>query len=346
HPVHLRVLSVTDGAGSTRAYDQSDTFVDGASFLELKIGDHDGLTHYQHGAQTFQIVYAADDVTKHFSDTGDDEFYWDVNGTGWAQPFGSVTAKVVLGDGLASALTGKTSCYQGPSGSTTPCPIDGTPADGFTASAQNLGPGENMTVAIGFATGTFAAPPAPTLLDYVPLTAIIGVAGVLASLVLALVFRFAIWRPRSGDPIIAQYEPPTGISAMLAANVVGATKRAMAASIVDLAVRRKLRMLERQEGGWIKSEAYGVQRLDESGLLPDEQLVMDALFDTSGDTRWLRNKDVALGQAVRRIIKQVDAEALSTGIRRGRPHGILLLCAVLGLGGLATLFLPTVLGGG
>lgn len=358
HPVHLRILSVTDGAGVSRSYERSTTTVDGAGFVELKIGDHDGVSDYQHGAQTFRIVYTADDVTKHFSNTDDDEFYWDVNGTGWEQPFGSVTARVMLAPGLASAATGATSCYQGPAGSTTSCPVTGDAADGVSASAEHLGPGENMTVAIGFASGTFATP-VFGLLDYVPLTAILGVGGLLASLVLGLVFRFVIWRPRSGDPIIAQYEPPAGVSAMLAANVVGATKRGMAASIVDLAVRRKVRMLERREGGWITSEAYGVQRLDTSGLLPDEQLVMDALFDptgswaapapdpaAAGDVRWLRTKDVVLGQAVRRIIKQVDAEALATGIRRGRPHGILLLCAVLGLGGLALLFLPTVAGDG
>ena len=48
-----------------------------------------------------------------FDDTGDDEFYWDVNGTDWAQPFGTVSATVHLGDGLASALTGDVACYRG-----------------------------------------------------------------------------------------------------------------------------------------------------------------------------------------------------------------------------------------
>jgi uncharacterized membrane protein YgcG len=395
HPVHLHVVSVTDGAGTKRDYSSGTTNVDGADFLELKIGDPGGISRYVHGRQQFQIVYTADDVTKHFSDTGDDEFYWDVNGTGWDQPFASVTAKVALDASLGSGYNGTTFCYQGPSGSTQSCPISGTPGNGFSAAAENLGPRENMTVAIGFATGTFAKP-AFNLLDYVPLNVILGVGGVLASLVLALIFRFVIWRPRSGDPIIAQYEPPAGVSAMLAANVVGATKRGMAASIVDLAVRRKLRMVERPGGGWVKSEAYGVQQLDASGLLPDEQAVMDALFGASGtwgapaapgiqaaavppglqvaapaaapadppppagsvprpgaapapepvsEVRWLQNRDVVLGQAVRRIIKQVDAEAIATGVRRGRPHGILLLVAVLGLGGLAALFLPTVAGG-
>jgi uncharacterized membrane protein YgcG len=195
--------------------------------------------------------------------------------------------------------------------------------------------------------------------------------------VLAVVFRFIIWRPRSGDPIIAQYEPPAGVSVMLAANVVGRTKRGMAASIVDLAVRKKLRMVERPTEGWIKSETYGVQKLDDQGLLPDEQMVMNALFGafaflggfgttitlppgiqmggnppTAATTapapaavRWLQRKDVVLGQAVREIVKQVDAEVVATGLRRGRPHGILAICLLLGVGGLVAFLCAAMFGG-
>lgn len=284
HPVHLHIVSITDGAGTRRAYDENFVQVDGAGFLELKIGDPAGIDRYVHGRQTFRIVYTADDVTRHFANTGDDEFYWDTNGTGWEQTFGTVSARVVLGDGLASRLTGNTSCYQGTAGSNTPCTITGDGSAGFRATAQDLGPRENLTIAIGFASGTFAAAPF-SIFDYVPLLAFLAVIGVLASLVLAIVFRFIIWRPRSGDPIIAQYSPPDGVSAMLAANIVRRTPRGMAASIVDLAVRKKLRIIDRRQQGWLKSEVYGVQQLDAQGLLPDEQLVVDALFGPGGRFR-------------------------------------------------------------
>lgn len=366
HPVHLRIVSITDGAGTKRAYDESSVQVDGGSFLELKIGDPGGIDRYVHGRQTFRIVYTADDVTRHFANTHDDEFYWDVNGTGWEQTFGTVSATVVLGDGLASRLTGKASCYQGAAGSDTPCTITGDGSSGLHAAAQHLGPRENMTIAIGFASGTFAAAPF-SIFDYVPLLAFLAVIGVLGSLVLAIVFRFIIWRPRSGDPIIAQYSPPDGVSAMLAANIVRRTPRGMAASIVDLAVRKKLRIIDRRRQGWLRSEVYGVQQLDDRGLLPDEKLVVDALFGSGGTVlppgirpaeptpaeptppggpvRWLQKGDTALGRAVRQILKQVDAEALATGLRRGRPHGILLLTALLGLGGLACFLVLMVSGG-
>jgi uncharacterized membrane protein YgcG len=334
HPVHLHIVSVTDGAGASRDYEQGFVSTDDGAFLELKIGDPAGIDRYLHGRQTFRIVYTATDVTRHFADTGDDEFYWDTNGTGWAQTFGTVSARVVLRDGIASRLNGATSCYQGSAGSTQSCDITGDGTAGFRATVHDLGPHQNMTVAIGFAKGTFA--PAPfNVFDYVPVLAFLAVVGVLGSLVLAIVFRFVIWRPRSGDPIIAQYAPPDGVSAMLAANVVRRTRRGMAASIVDLAVRKKLRIVDRKQEGWGGSEAYGVQKLDDRDLLPDEQQVMDALFGATDEpVRWLRKGDTVLGKAVRQLVKQVDAEALAAGIRRRRPHGILLLCSLLGIGGL------------
>ncbi|GAA2089764.1 hypothetical protein GCM10009840_30650 [Pseudolysinimonas kribbensis] len=339
HSVHVHIVSVTDGAGIARDYDQTFVSDDDGDFLELKIGDPGGIDRYLHGRQTFRIVYTATDVTRYFADTHDDEFYWDTNGTGWDQTFGRVSARVALRDGIASRLTGTASCYQGAAGSTQSCAITGDATAGFRAVVHDVGPRQNMTVAVGFAKGTFAAPPF-SIFDYVPVLAILAVLGVLASLVLAIVFRFVIWRPRTGDPIIAQYTPPDGVSAMLAANVVRRTKRGMAASIVDLAVRKKLRIVERQQGSWIKSEVYGVQKLDDQGLLPDEQQVMDALFGfAEGPVRWLQKGDTVLGRSVRQIVKQVDAEALATGVRRGRPHGILLLCALLGIGGLACFLL-------
>ncbi len=163
---------------------------------------------------------------------------------------------------------------------------------------------------------------------------------------------------------------------MLAANIVGKTRRGMAASIVDLAVRKKIRIVERQGEGWIKSESFGVQQLDSSGLLQDEQLVMSALFAFFGfnsavvnvamggavplppgiqltgavqptepsagvAVRWLTRGDTVLGREVQSITKQVAAEAQATGLRGRRPHGILLLCALLGIGGLVLLLITT-----
>ena len=50
---------------------------------------------FVHGAQTYVFTYTLENVTRFFDDTGVDEFYWDVNGTEWAQDFGRVTVQLV-----------------------------------------------------------------------------------------------------------------------------------------------------------------------------------------------------------------------------------------------------------
>ena len=52
------------------------------------------------GRQTFVFTYTLRNVTDSFADTSD-EFYWDVNGNGWRQPFGEVTATLIVPPELA-----------------------------------------------------------------------------------------------------------------------------------------------------------------------------------------------------------------------------------------------------
>jgi hypothetical protein len=190
---------------------------------------------YVHGTQSYVIDYTQTDVTKYFKDTDDDEFYWDVNGTGWSQPFGDVSATVTVEGSLASKLSGQNACYQGSEGSTEKCDLaadNGT----ITAHVDKLGPYQGMTLAIGFAPKTFAGAPfnlIEKILEVVPITFLLGTLAEVLAVVGAAVLHFQLWRRRSGDPIIAQYEPPKGVSAMLAANIVGKPKKGMAASIVE-----------------------------------------------------------------------------------------------------------------
>ncbi|MFV0319303.1 MAG: DUF2207 domain-containing protein, partial [Microbacterium sp.] len=62
-------------------------------------------------------------VTWTFGDTDADEFYGDVNGTGWQQPFGSVRTTVHVDAELAAALTGSQACYRGAQGAADRCEI-------------------------------------------------------------------------------------------------------------------------------------------------------------------------------------------------------------------------------
>lgn len=361
HPLQNTIVSVTDGNGQERDFEQGFESDDSGSYQVLTIAVPEG--QYVHGTQTYVIEYTQRDVTKYFADTNDDEFYWDVNGTGWAQPFGEVSATVELADGLAGVLA-STSCYYGPDGSTTQCEASET--DGtITARVADLGPFQNMTVVAAFPAHTFAEAPFD-IFAWVPPTVFFGAGASLLAVILAFIFRFTVMRGARGTGIvIAQYEPADDISALLAANLVDKSKKGMAASIVDLAVRRKIRIVEKPaEGFFASGTTFGVQALDETGLSGDDQRVMTALFATSGigflrnffarggastpgivtigqpttvtqaatapsgEVRWLLKKDQILGQQVVSITKAVAAEAVSRKLRR-KPPGLPI--AIVGL---------------
>lgn len=139
HPTELAVTSVTDQYGRPRRF----TTQTNGDFLDVTIRDDS----FVYGSQTYVIRYTQHNVTRYFADTGADEFYWDTNGTGWAQPFGSVTATVHLMPSLFSRHTGKADAASGGPGANGPATVTRTD-DGYRFGATNLAAGENLTFAI------------------------------------------------------------------------------------------------------------------------------------------------------------------------------------------------------
>ncbi len=328
HSTSIDIVSVTDENGTPRSYE---TEVDG-EFLLVTIAVPVG--QYVHGEQHYVIEYTQRDVTRSYGDTGRDEFYWDVNGVGWDQPFGRVAATVRAEGALAAGITAP-ACYYGPEGSSARCEVTPTD-DGVSVSVPDIGPRENVTVALGFASGTFAGAP---FTSTVSLPTLGGFGAAIVALVLALVMRIGFLRDAPGRGIVvAQYEPPAGVSAFLAANILGLSKRAMAASLVDLAVRGRLRIVE-GERGFFGGRTFGLAFRDDSGLLADEKRLVDVIFGgtstslrrvLSGQTtvpqpgtapggipvRWLEKNDTVLGRQVIAQTKATELQAIATGLRR------------------------------
>jgi uncharacterized membrane protein YgcG len=370
HPLQNQVVSVTDENGERRDFEQGFESDDSGSYQVLTIAVPEG--QFTHGRQTYVIEYTQRDVTAYFENTNDDEWYWDVNGTGWAQPFGEVTATAQLADGLAGVLV-STDCYYGPDGSNTQC--EAPVADGtITARVTELGPYQTMTLVAAFPAGTFI--PAPfDLFALIPLPVFIGIGLSLAAVILAFVLRFTVLRGARGTGIVvAQYEPADDISPLLAANLVGKAKKGMAAAIVDLAVRRKIRIVEKPaEGFFASGTTFGVQSIDENGLSADDQRVTGALFSSTaigflrsmfggggvastpgivtigqpaatpvatsapGEVRWLVKKDQILGRQVVAITKSVAADAVRRKLRRKPPALPIVIVGLLIVAGFLVL---------
>ncbi len=108
HTTSLEVVSVTDESGDPRPYS-----VDADSGI-VTVTSAVPEGSFVRGVQTYVITYTQRDVVDYFTNTTAEEFYWNINGTDWRQPFGVVRGTLLLEDGLESALIeGQLACYQG-----------------------------------------------------------------------------------------------------------------------------------------------------------------------------------------------------------------------------------------
>lgn len=323
HPTDLTVVSVTDEQGTPRSFDTEVT----DDVLSVIIAVPEGS--FVHGTQTYVIEYTQRDVTRAFADTRVDEFYWDVNGTDWAQPFDRVSATVVVSPELTASVTGEMACYRGRFGSTDQCRLaTATSANGETiisADENDLRPRENLTVAIAFTPGTFAERPTP-FLTRVPVLLWAGIASFIAAPAVTLTsLLLAKRRSRTGRAIIAQYEPPANLSVAVAAELLREPKRAMTATLLDLAVRHKIRLLHDQA-----ADVYGAQLLDDTGLLNIERGVCQRLFLTGvGGHLWFDRKTTRLGDTALTLRTRAAAETLSRGWVRKIGRGVIATVIIL-----------------
>ncbi len=245
--LNTSVQSVTDQNGTSVPFETSYT----GGFAELALG----TDAFVRGVQTYVISYTQQNVVRSFADTNADEFYWDVNGTGWPQPFGQVTATVRIDDEVAASLTGNAACYVGGFGENEQCAIEdalsGTTGQRtFSSVATDLNPFETLTVAIGFGPDTFLTPeptpppePQPIPLWLQLLSGSLGLASI-AALVAAIVSRVRAGGSAKGrGVIIAQYSEPAGIDILQSAHLLARGSSGIPAAIVRLAVRKNLRIL-------------------------------------------------------------------------------------------------------
>lgn len=284
HPTSLRIVSVNKPNGAKWDYK---TYKSNGN-LVVRIGDKDT---YVHGEQAFVITYAQRDVTRYFSDTEADEFYWDTNGTEWLVPIEKLSVFLTVEDGLDSKLTGSTACYEGLSGSEATCEL---PNEGkvFMANATDLAPRENVTIAVGFKPQTFAVYE-PTLWDrivqyYVLSLFLFGAVG--AGLIIWFIRRWSSWsnRKRELGTIVPEYIPPKDTSLTAAASLQTNPGSVFTAQLLDFAVRHYLKIYQTKDKSLFHAAEYDIEIVkDISALKAEEQEIIRDIFgaDTSVGTR-------------------------------------------------------------
>lgn len=271
-PLDVTMLSVTDENGDPVYWERTDY----EGFAEFALGTDE----FVQGRTTYVLEYTMRDTIRFFSDSGGDEFYWDINGTGWAQTFGTVSATIVLSEPLADALTGSAACYLGYYGDSGQCTLERAD-DGFAVEVGPVGAYNTLTVAIGFDGGTVVQPVLPRdswIAQIVP-RVLLGAQGLLA--VIALAVRLIVSRDARGrGTVIAQFEPPEDSDLLLDAQILGRTDRGIPAMLIDFAVRGVVQVVDRRPGvsSGKDTTKYAVRLLDASTVTDRERAVLVTLF--------------------------------------------------------------------
>lgn len=270
--LETRLLSVTDEGGAEVTVE---TWEDDG-FLMVATGDD----RYLRGEHTFVFSYAQQHTARAFADTGADEFYWDTNGIAWAQPFARATAEIRLSPELVEARTGEQACYRGGQGATDRCTItaDTTSPELLRADSDGpLGPEETMTVAIGFAPGTFVIPEAPARSWWA--TWLPGALAALSAAAIAVTatVRARVWGHDPGRGVVVpQYGPPAGVSLLEAGLLIERPGQSVPATIIDLAVRGAVRIQDL--GTKASKPKFALQFVRADGLADPERDLLRALY--------------------------------------------------------------------
>lgn len=275
HSVTLNIQYVKDENGIEQNY----SLYTSDGNLVVRIGDAD---EYVYGQKTYVITYTQRDVTKYFADTNDDEFYWDVNGVGWSQPFSQVSATVHIDSSLVSKVSGKQACYYGYTGSTSICSIflnEGK--DLVTAFTGSLSADQNMTIAVGFQPHTFEGYKLTKFETFVKNHGVLLAAFSYVLLAIVLALRVFLYRhsPRR-KAVIAQYVPPKDVELSTSAALLGFTNKIFSAAIISMAVKHNIVITEKKTKlFWgITIKQYNIELLSSDGLTTSEREVALMIF--------------------------------------------------------------------
>lgn len=266
HSTSLDVQSVTDQNGKSWNY----TTYTSDEYEVVRIGDAD---RYVRGEQTFKIIYTQRDVTRHFTNTEKDEFYWDTNGTEWRVPIQNLSVTLTVDENIRAAQFEEVACYKGKFGETTPCQIQEV-AGTTRASGDNLTRGENVTLALGFAPGTFAAYEMSlgekVFIGWLALQVVCLLA--MFVLIFILARRYEKWahRRRELGTIVPEYLPPKNASIQTASSIVR-SHVSFSAQLIDLAVRHYVRLYEVKPKRFLTAAVYEIEIIKDSADLRDEE---------------------------------------------------------------------------
>ena len=273
----LKIISVSRD-GSTEKYTTSTQ----NGNLVLKIG---AANQTITGAHNYKITYSNERVINFVN--GKAEFFWDVNGNDWLQPFNKVTAEVQLKDQPISNQT-HMDCYTGiKSSNASDCTGQTVDGSALFSSSRVLGSRENLTIVVPLTDVSFA-PVKISMLEKLQQNKALHTTYILSPSILAAAGLSLLWFKKGKDYkrkgiIVPEYEAPPGLTpaevGMLADyNVDGWD---ISATIIDLAVRGYLKIYEDSKKIlFFTKKTYSLEllKIDYKDLKDHEKTMLSGLF--------------------------------------------------------------------
>lgn len=337
-PLDLRDFEVHDEQGTPVYFEQADidTSYDGSNAYEYRAVELAlGTDEYVHGRKTYVISYTASNVVGAFADSGNDELYWDVNGTEWAFSFGRVSVALHVADGLIDSLTGSMACYSGFYGDDGPCTIERQAPGEFSASVSDLSPYENLTIAVEFDGDTFVQPELAQnswVITKAPLWLLLAS---IALLIIAIAVRYGLWRDHPGRGIIIpQYTTPDNRDLFEAGDLIGHSGSAMSAQFVDLAVRGLVQVVDLAPGTTGLPNRFALDFVTKEGATKAELTILNILFDEldePGERASLGSLEASVGASLYSQTAKGRTDNTKNGMREQPPGTLNIWLRRLGL---------------
>ena len=326
NPGFIQVESVVDESGKPRDFE----VVQEDGFTNIVIKDSDDS--FVHGRQVYVIRYVQSWIVRGFESTSaNDEFYWDINGTGWQQSFGRVSATITMSAQFReNLLLDQVSCYQGLAGSTQSCSEKQLSQDRMSFAAKNLAPGENLTVAIPFRSGALNTV-GPSVEGTVAMFLYQVAAGALV-LVLAWAIYFRIFGNRtSKSTIVPEYQPAKSPSLIETGIIASKTSHLTQAMIVELAIKK---LIEIQPGDRVGDD-FLLRRI--GGGVEDSANLAALGFTQVGSTIRIGSfasdgENAAFAKAVVEVISSNSKKVNAGGYFQKRALGLPALVFMFALG--------------
>lgn len=262
----IKVLEVTDEGNLSYPFEIERGF----TYLNIKIGDPD---RFITGVHTYNIFYRVTNGLGFFEDH--DELYWNITGNEWTVPIEKSSAIVRLPQPVSEANL-KFGCFTGIFGSTEKnCRFAFDEGGIHFESLKSFSSGEGLTIVLGWPKGTVNEPGfwqrllGPSWLlgkFYLWLKKLEALSVLIPVVVFAFLFRR--WWHEGKDPklkktIIAQYEPPDNLRpaelSLLTRQKIGL--RDISATLIDLAARGYLKIIEFKKTGFFSQDNYGLTAL-------------------------------------------------------------------------------------